>query len=205
MSEVSICNQALGWLGEQTIISLDDDTRPAQLCKANYAPLRDAVTEAHNWTFASRRYELPQLLNSPVFYYAQAYAIPTEVLRVREVNRIEAKDGTFDWQIEEVDGLNAIVINSEICRILAISQVTDTKRFTNLYTQALAARIAADLAIPLTNSRQMQADMWGIYQVKLKEAAALDGSQGKSRRMRSFWLNRARIDYGGTSEAGPVV
>ena len=167
--------------------------------------MRDAVTEAHNWTFAKRRYELPQLLNNPVFYYAQAYALPTEVLRVIDVNRIEAKDGTFDWQIEEVDGLNAIVINALFCRILAVTQNTDTKRFTNLYTQALAARIAADLAIPLTNSRQMQADMWAIYQVKIKEAAALDASQGKSRRMRSFWLNRARIDYGGTSEAGPTV
>jgi hypothetical protein len=59
-----------------------------------------------------------------------------------------------------------------------LKQVTDTAKFSPLFVQALAARIAADAAIPMTENRQLQVDMWGLYGDKLREAAARDGQQG---------------------------
>jgi hypothetical protein len=61
-----------------------------------------------------------------------------------------------------------------------LTRISDTSSFSSLFVQALAARIAADAAIPLTENRQLQVDMWGLYNDKLTEAAARDGQQGTS-------------------------
>ena len=55
ISEVSICNQALSWLGQETITSLDDQATTAVWMNANYDLLRDSVMEARMWTFATVR------------------------------------------------------------------------------------------------------------------------------------------------------
>jgi len=81
-STVSICNQALSLLGEAPIISLDDDSNTAALCKANYSDLRDAVLEAGNWSFALQWLKLPKLASPPVSEYANAYEIPPNVIRI---------------------------------------------------------------------------------------------------------------------------
>ena len=66
-SEVSICNQAISWLGGKSIISLDDGTTEANLCKANYDHLRDVVLEAKAWTFAIKRVQFAKLSEDPLY------------------------------------------------------------------------------------------------------------------------------------------
>ena len=204
MSEVSICNQALSWLGQEPIISLDDETRTAWLCKSNYGPLRDAVLEGHDWKFAMKRYQLPALVPAPVFGWSNAYPLPSEVLRVKEFNLVDFNDETREWDIENVDGRKCIVTNETTCEIKALARVTETTLFTPLFAQALAARLATDLAIPITNSRSLQQDMFSLFMEKMKRAASTDGTQGKSKRLRSRWLNKARHS-GWVGGAPPTV
>jgi hypothetical protein len=49
-----------------------------------------------------------------------------------------------------------------------------------MFVQALAARMAAELAIPLSENAQLQGTMWQLYGTKLAEAAARDGQQGSN-------------------------
>lgn len=199
-TEVSICNQALGWLGEGFITSLDDDSKAAELCKLNYPELRNAVLEAANWTFASKRFELPKTDPPPPYGYANRYRLPSEVLRVIEVNKIDYYDPTRDWQKEG----DSIVTNDNECRTRCIVQITDPTLFSPLFVQALAQRLAADLAVPITQSRALQGDHWQLYTAKMREAKALDGMQGKSKRARSRYLENARWSSG-PAGAGPTV
>jgi hypothetical protein len=192
-SEVGICNQAMSWLGGNLIISLGDDTNEARLCNANYADIRDAVIEANDWTFAITRRDLPMSSVSPVNGYANAFPIPSDILRVTDVN-----DGQ-DWRIEG----DSIVTNEGSCKIRAVARITDPNRFSTLFRQTLAARIAADLAIPLTQSRALQEQYFKIYMGKLESAIANDGMQGKTRRITSSWLRGSRS--GGANLAGPYV
>ena len=55
VSETSIANQALLWLGGTVITSLDEDSREAIWMKNNYPFIRDAVLEERMWTFATDR------------------------------------------------------------------------------------------------------------------------------------------------------
>ena len=56
----------------------------------------------------------------------------------------------------------------------------DTGRYQPLFVQALAARLAAEMAIPLAENRELQRDLWGLYATKLADAAARDGQQGSN-------------------------
>lgn len=195
-SDVAICNQALGLLGTDPIIALTDNVKAASLCKLLYYDVRDAVLEAHDWTFAVVRAKLPASTTAPTFGFGVAYPLPANVLRVQEVN--ERKGGP--WQVEG----GSIVTNDSTCRVKYISQITDPNKFSALFVQALAARMAAELAIPLTQSRALHEQHYKIYSAKIMEAAGRDGMQGTSRRIRSQWLQKARY-ASGPSSTGPTV
>ncbi len=192
-SEVSICNQAIAWLGGTLITSLDDNSTEAKLCKATYASVRDAVLEARDWTFAIGRHDLPVSATAPINGYANAFPIPSDVLRILGVLDND------DWQVEGQD----IVTNEGAVSIKAVVRVTDPNRFSALFVQALAARLAADLAIPLTQSRELQKQHYQIYNDKLDEAVTNDGMQGKSRKITSNWLQSSRV--GSSTLPGPTV
>lgn len=209
VSTVSICNQALGWLGADTILSLTDESKEAQLCKDNFDALRDAVLEEREWTFAVRRLELAPLVAAPVYGYSRQFLLPTDVIRV--LNLPWGSSDVFggllglsggasadrqqqypDWRVETVDAGTVVLANLERIRIRVIWRVTNEKLWSTMFVQALAARLAADLAMPLTNSRTLQKDMWNLYEMKLTKAGTMDGMQGSNEIKRSDQLINVR-------------
>ena len=193
-SDVSICNQALSWLGQRPIISLNDPSTTAQLCKANYELLRDAVLESHSWTFAlgSVKLESTQLNE---FGTEHVYPIDNEWLHILHVYRDIPNGGNYggnfsqaNWHIEG----QKIVAKETVLFVEFIKRVKAPNQFSSLFIQALSARLAADLAVPVTENRKLQADMWALYENKLEEAVARDGMQGRSEVVRSKRVLNAR-------------
>lgn len=216
-SQVSICNQALGWLGANLIISFDDDNKEAQLCKTNYPDIRNAVLEEREWTFCVRRIELAPLVLEPKYGYTNQFLIPPNVIRILNVpdtrfgdtddnligtglgGKAEGPDqqpqlGTFRVEAIEQPGATGKVIlaNVDSLFLRVIVRVTNVGLYTPMFIQALAARIAADLAIPLTQNRTLQKDMWALYGRKLTIAGTMDGIQGKMEVKRSNAVIRVR-------------
>lgn len=189
-SEVSICNQAISWLGiTPGIISLSDNSKAAKLCNANYTQLRDTVLEEGKWGFATLRqiFQTP-LATPPVYGYGKAYLIPTTTLLIIECNSSGKKQGdmNLDWRKETNEaGQNIIVTDADVVYAKTIVQVTDPKKFTNTFRQAFAARIAAELAVPLTESTTKETKMWELYGIKIDIALGIDGMQGKSDRIQT--------------------
>ena len=204
-SDVKICNQALIWLGANVITSLGDSSDEAVACNAVYEGLRDAVLEEREWTFAISRFEPVALGTDPLWGFDKAFQIPTNVLRVLQVSNAQGSDGTVlsgsrggtgQGRYNEIEWLregDTIVANS-VTRIYAraIIRITDPTKFSAAFVQALAARIAMDLAIPITNNRKLQSDMAALYGEKLRMAAATDGLQGRSYRTRANGLTQVR-------------
>lgn len=203
-SPVEICNMALGWLGGNLIISLNDPSIEAKLCKAVYAPLRDAVLEERAWTFAVKRLVPAALVALPVYGYDKAFQIPVEVIRILQVSRAgEVQDGTIidgsfksatrggtgmgrETRIEwDREGDQILCNNADSIFIRALIRIEDTTKFSPAFDQALAARMAMDLAIPIASSQKLQKDMAIMYSDKIRMAAATDGMQGRSQNVRS--------------------
>ncbi len=172
-SDTDICNMALSYLGGNSIIEMTDQTTEAELCRLNYATARDAVLEDCNWSFAIYRIVLESPEDpSPIFGFSNAFLLPSTVVRVIEVN-----DGDDDWALE----LGRVLINAGRIEVVAIKRVTDPGVFPPSFVTALAARLAAEIALPLTSSPAHQERMIQMYSAKINWAKANDGRQGKSR------------------------
>lgn len=179
-TSVDISNLALSYLGGNRITSLEDESKEANLCKANYQPVLEAVLEAREWSFATCRFTSGSPASpAPVYGFANAFQLDASVLRVLDVN-----DNDYEWQVEG----RRIVTDQESVEYRAICRIEDTSLLPPTFVQALASRLAAEIAIALTNSRTMQGQMLELYGVKLREAQASDGRQGTTKRIRgSRW------------------
>jgi hypothetical protein len=62
--------------------------------------------------------------------------------------------------------------------VVCVAQVTDPDRMEPLFREALAARLAMELAEPLGKSTTLQQTMAGLYADKLREARSVDGQEG---------------------------
>ena len=143
-SEVSICNQALALLGANTIISLGDGTTEANLCDALYDDVRDSVLEEANWSFATKWLNLPPLASPPVGEYANAFPLPPDVIRIIFVG--EDFNHPQQWQREG----NNIRMDTKTCKCQAVYREVNPNNYSPLFIQALAARMAMEMAVALT-------------------------------------------------------
>jgi len=200
-SQVSICNQAIGKLGGTPILNIDQDSTEAKLCKAFYDDILQTLLEDYPWTFATKRYELPQSAETPPKPFAAQYLIPPNILRILEAgsNPDFSRTGSTNWQVEN----GFIVSNEGSMYIRAIIHETDTNAFSPSFVRVFVTRLAAEISLALTQSREMHRQLMEEYGILLDRAMSADGQQGRTRKLRSNQLILVRT--AGTSFAGPTV
>lgn len=168
-SAVDIANLALVTLGEEEgLITLSQDTRAARAILAVFDLLRDAVLRAHPWNFAMTREALPALANAPVFGYAYAYQLPADWVRFIEPQ---------DYEPFAIEGGMVLTDCPPPLHIRYVRRVTDTGLFDALFVQALAARIAAQVAQRLTGSDSIRRTAMDAYTAAITEAKGVDGRE----------------------------
>lgn len=189
LTDVDICNLALGYLGTNPISGLGDDANEARLCNAFYATVKAGLLEDRNWTFAKKTWTATAGTAPTNPRWASSYPVPADCLRVHRVD-----DGNGDYRIGwEREG--AFILCDDTPAPLYVEGVDGAvleSTFSSAFCFALAARLAAELCIPLTENATLHQTMVQLAEMKLKEAAGSDGSQGKSERLRSDSLARRR-------------
>lgn len=168
-SVVGIVNSGLIKVGADTITSLTDDSPEARAANAQYEKLRDEVLRAHPWNFAVTRASLARLAEAPAFGFAYQYQLPADCLRVLAMNLGRARF--------EIEG-RRLLTDEESADIVYIARITDPNAFDAMFREALAYRIAADLAYPLANSTTLAGTMMQLYRDALALARAIDGQEG---------------------------
>jgi hypothetical protein len=174
-SEVAICNLALQEIGRGMLISaLDENTQAARVCRLRYPYVRDAVLRGYDWNFASARAALVANVTAPSFGFANAFDLPTDpyCLRVRAIHGGEGED----WKVERQQILTDM---GAPLHILYTARITDPAQFDPLFVSALASRIAADIAVSLSESTAKANGLWQIYLGKLHEAWRNDAQEGQ--------------------------
>jgi hypothetical protein len=163
-------------LGDDPITALTDDTERARLCNSFYEPSRDLVLRSHPWNFAITRATLAQLSDTPAYEYSYQYALPTDPYCLR-VLEMQYKDYVFKIEHYASQG-RVLLTNESTAKILYIAKVTDTAQFDSMFVDVLTAKLAVDLAYPVTNSVKLQDQMQKLFQQKLSEARSVDGQEG---------------------------
>jgi antitoxin component HigA of HigAB toxin-antitoxin module len=195
---VDVANLALSWLGEGDITSLEDDHNNARIMQLNYLYARDATLEAHEWSFAIKRFIPAQNAEAPEFGVTYAYDIPPDILRVLSCDRVDSTPSDFSARIGSKEQIDWVMEGSQIltdesaiyCR--GVQRVEQEGKFSPLFVHALAAKLAFLTALPITASKDIQNSMLAIYAAMIHEAKTRDGLQGRSRRVRNRTMAKAR-------------
>jgi hypothetical protein len=191
MTNSQICNLALGYLATPPIGDLGVDTTPqGVLCSAFYPVVKAALLEARNWTFAMKTWTATKDVAAPVSVkYDASYPVPSGCVRV---NRCD--DGNGDYRIGW-ERVGALILTDDTPAPLYVEGVDGAvaeANFSSAFNFALAAQLAVELCIPLTENATLWASLVKVAEMKLKEASGSDGRQGKSEQMRSDSLAQRR-------------
>lgn len=168
-SKVQIMNSALLKIGAERISSESDNNKRAIACNEQWEKVRDEVLSDHPWNFAVKRVALAALAASPAWGYGYQYQLPTDCLRV-----VRMEDQYAKFRIE--GGL--LLTDESEANILYIARITDVSLYTAKFCEALALRLANDLAYHLVQNTSLQDRISLAYQALLSDAKAADAQEG---------------------------
>lgn len=170
VSEVEICNAALLKVGdENTISALGEDGREGETLALVYPQTRDLLLASHPWNFAIGRSNLSKDAVSPAFGFSNQFLLPGDLLRALGLY------GTSEpWKVEG----DRLLTDAGTAKLIYIKKVTDTGKFSPLFTEALATRIAAEIAEVITGSQEKAQKLFQEFQIKFREAKRRDGQEG---------------------------
>lgn len=169
-STVGICNSALIKLGASTIMSLTDGSKNADLCNEQFDKILEDLLRQHPWNFATARQKLAPLTTTPGFGFASAYQLPADWLRVIAVYDNDSGAGAVRYRIEG----RTILSDAAQIYLNYIRTVTDPNEMPATFREALAWRLALDLAQAVTQSTTAQEAMRQGFRSALATAKAVD-------------------------------
>lgn len=161
-SKVGICNIGLIALGEDPIASLDDNRKAAILCKGRYDQIRRALLRSHPWNFAKRYARLAANTTPPLFGYANAYALPSDALRVLLLPDNELAK-------YEVVGRDLYTDEGAPLNVVYIADVEDPHAMDSQFVDVLGLTIGGELGEAITQSPQKAVKCFGLATAKLSE------------------------------------
>jgi hypothetical protein len=156
-NDTNIVNSALTLLGEQRILSMDDNVKPAREAKALFEQTRDGLLAGYNWSFAMARANLPALLDAPEFGYSLKYQMPADCLRLIQIGEFYAGLNLSDYRgmpTEEfmIEGRQILTDMSAPLPVRYVFRETNPANFGAAFVDAFSAKLAEKLAESLTQS-----------------------------------------------------
>lgn len=174
-SNVEIANRALTKIGANRIIALTDDNKEGREVNSMFSIVRDAELRAHSWRFSIKRAQLAALSTAPEFGYAYQYRPPSDCLKILEVGDYYPGADLTDYvgtDTSEYAYENGVILTDYAAplKLRYVARVEDPTLFDSLFVEALACRLAMELAEPITQSSTKRDLASREYQQAIKEA-----------------------------------
>jgi hypothetical protein len=171
-SVVAICNSALIKLGEEPIMSLDDGTKPANLCKNRYAMCRDAVYARYPWKILHKRVVLSPDVTAPSFQFKHQFSIPTDCIRVVMV--LDASQSPHENYVREGTKL---MCNDSVVYLIYTHRLEDVTFIPDYLAELISLNLAMDIAYALTQNASARDMVVALFQSDLRLAKTADSQQ----------------------------
>jgi len=146
-----ICKQAIMRLGSIDTLK----GQPMVFANSFYDHTLEELLADAPWAFAKKQVTLIAG-TAPTQGYTKKYTLPTDVIQVLRVNNIDTTENFGQWEI--MGGFLHTDIGAPII-IDYTANITDVAEFPAPFIEALIARIASKIALPLTGSGDLVAAM----------------------------------------------
>lgn len=157
------------------IASIDEATKASNLLNVFFNPVRDSLLREYLWKFARKRLVLAPLSSGPTFDGGNYFQIPEDCLRVVSPGDTY-KQSYGRWFVEG----DKIVANTDTFNLVYISQVTDTSLFDPCFVQAFAAKLAYEIAMPLTQDQGLKNQLDKEFKGAIIKAAFVGATEQDS-------------------------
>jgi hypothetical protein len=167
MSQTSIVNRALTYLGATRITSLSDDTTEAKCASSIYDDSLKSILGESLWGFATKRATLNMLAENPVWGDGHYFQIPADCVHIFGYNE------NIPHRIEG----DRILANTESLGIIYTYLCTDTSKFPSWFVDAFVVKLAYDMCFELTNSDNRAGEFLQLYKTELLPLAKSKNAQ----------------------------
>jgi hypothetical protein len=192
--EADICNVALYRIGQKEMIaSLDEASVQASACKVLYPNARDVVLASFLWAFAEK-YATLALLVPTRTGWSYEYQLPSDCIAPRYIST-GVRPGALTSTVDSIclpasagagqkiafaigasdDGTGRILLTDQAqAELVYTARITTVIAFPPLFIEALAYRLAADLALGLPVKPGVADQMERAFQMALARAGAAE-------------------------------
>jgi len=170
-SVVEICNIALTRMGADVIVSIDEPSQQARMCKLHYPLARDVVMKDFPWNFAQRIERLaPETESIPGWNYG--YALPNECLKAHRI--FNDANMTDQKGTEFLRAGRSIYTSIDQAYLDYTLKIDDPSQFDPNFVDTLAWKLAMELSQTLTGDKAMREQCYTLYQKALEAARGID-------------------------------
>ncbi len=182
---VEVANSALAKIGEATILSLDDDTKAARLCKVRIDPVRRIVLRMHPWNCAiGDPVLLAPLAETPAFGFTKVFQQPSDCLRIISI--------TPDDVFYRIMG-RKIYCDESSLELRYLKNETNWQQLDELLSEAIACYLAWDIGYPLTQSNTVVERCWKQFETIKRQAKSIDAQEERDYELTADTFIDARI------------
>lgn len=187
ITKLDIQNAALGRVGQEPILSEDDDSTRARAVKAEYALCLENLTRSHPWRHATAYTGLNLVTPKPadVFDFPFVFQLPQDCTRVISTSL----DQMALWT--EIEN-RRIACHSSTLSVKFIRLVEDVSKMGANFRDVLAWMIARNVGPLLTASTERMKICAEMYQSELELARSFDAQIGMLDRVASPTFPRNR-------------
>ena len=199
-TKTDIANIALAKFREGRITNIESNTDPvAVVMNDQYDHAIELLLEEHRWNFAGKRVTLSQLGEDPPFGWDYQHALPSDCIRLKDVNgeSVEASSKSFT-----LEG-RSLLTNDDTVTITYVAKIIDTTFFSPSFVEALAFKLASITCGRLTGDTELAIMLDKQYNFALAKAIHNDTKADGSREhnLMQRMMNSSPI-LGGTSLSG---
>lgn len=191
LTNLEVANSALYDINVEPLTSFDDPSKEARVVSAKFQGVLDEVMSTNPWN-CNREITLMNYAKSEEMYgWKYAFVIPNDCLYVRaiaplaDINQLapETLKRFTEYSMNQLTSQlymkkgNLIYANEPYVLLVYSKRVKDCSQLPSYISKAVSKCLAAEIAYPLTQDRQIRADQISFYDMALRIARAANAQE----------------------------
>lgn len=190
-TNLDVANSALYDINVDPITGFDDPSKEARVVKAKFQGVLDEVMSVNPWNCNREIVLMNYAESEEMFGWKYCYTIPNNCLYVRAIAPLsdisELTPETIrrfsEYSMNQITSQlymkkgNRIYANDPYVLLVYSKSIKDCSELPAYIAKAVAKCLAAEIAYPLTQDRQIRADHIGLYDAALKTARAANARE----------------------------
>lgn len=190
-TNLDVANSALYDINVDPITGFDDPSKEARVVKAKFQGVLDEVMSVNPWNCNREIVLMNYAESEEMFGWKYCYTIPNNCLYVRAIAPLsDISDLTpetirrfSEYSMNQITSQlymkkgSRIYANDPYVLLVYSKSIKDCSELPAYIAKAVAKCLAAEIAYPLTQDRQIRADHIGLYDAALKTARAANARE----------------------------